>query len=347
MLMLLPLFLFIRFFVQGSAPIIYRPEYAPPVLRSFEQQIYACDGMTSRTVAEYLAERYRALTFYVPDPVSDDDLAKVHSRTYLTSLAQTSVIRRIAELPAVSRTIPYFVLRRAILDPMRYVVGGTIQAGECARIHGWSIQLGGGYVQARKDEGSAGDFFADIPLAVALLRSTYPDMTILVIDLDAFPAQGVATYVQEDQKLWLFDLYASAHACSTVSCSRVIRVQVPAWVTDSQYERVLKEQLPRMLDLCMPDLVFYHAGLSVLAQDTHGKMRISSTGLSWRDAYVCGELFARNIPCALIISEGTCPEAGRAAARSVDHVIRTHELIASDMHMKKARAMKQKGNKHG
>lgn len=49
--------------------------------------------------------------------------------------------------------LPAALLRRKVLRPMRYMVGGTMLAAALAIEHGWAINLGGGMHHAWHADG--------------------------------------------------------------------------------------------------------------------------------------------------------------------------------------------------
>ena len=122
--------------------------------------------------------------FSQPSLLTEAELLKIHSKQYLDSLHSSLVIAEIAEL-AMLAVIPAAVLQEKILKPMKYATGGTVLGLDLARQYGWAINLSGGYHHAKADRGSGFCFFADIPLAIILLREHDPGMRVLIIDLDA------------------------------------------------------------------------------------------------------------------------------------------------------------------
>ena len=90
---------------------------------------------------------------------------------------------------------------------MRLAVGGTIEAIHLAMKYGWAINLAGGYHHAKPSGGEGGCFYADVPLAIRSIRKQFPDLKVLIVDLDAHQGNGNAAYAKDDKNLFIYDMY--------------------------------------------------------------------------------------------------------------------------------------------
>jgi acetoin utilization deacetylase AcuC-like enzyme len=71
---------------------------------------------------------------------------------------------------------------------------------------------------------------------------------------------------------------------------------------DDAYLSLLRDTLPRLTDQVQPDLIFYLAGVDVLATDRLGKLKLSRAGCKARDEAVMRLCRRHGIP--LVISLG-------------------------------------------
>ncbi|MCK4668446.1 hypothetical protein KAU33_16960, partial [Candidatus Dependentiae bacterium] len=158
---------------QKKVPIIYSKHYN---IRLFGiQKLHPFDSEKYGRVYRYLKKRFelKKVNFYQPEQVTNEELLKVHSQEYLSSLNDPEVIASIAELLLIKK-VPVSILRKKFLAPMRYATGGTLLGVDLAFEYGWAINLSGGYHHAKSNSGGGFCFFADIPIAVYKLFKKNP-----------------------------------------------------------------------------------------------------------------------------------------------------------------------------
>lgn len=83
----------------------------------------------------------------------------VMSSWYLFKLNFTIQICQAVEMPL---PLPGWLLRMKLLDPMACATQGSVQAACLARIHGWAINLGGGFHHATHCSGEGFCIYPDI-----------------------------------------------------------------------------------------------------------------------------------------------------------------------------------------
>lgn len=145
--------------------------------------------------------------FYKPNyQVTDQNLKKVHTQSYLNSLKDSKNVEYVTELIGL-RYVPNFLLRWRLLKPMRYATQGTIEAAQFALQSGVAINLSGGYHHAQPNQGGGFCAYADIPLAIKILREKNPDLKVMYIDLDAHQGNGVEACLVDDENSYIFDCF--------------------------------------------------------------------------------------------------------------------------------------------
>jgi histone deacetylase 11 len=145
--------------------------------------------------------------FYEPKAVTNEELLEVHTKEYLDSLNYSSVISQGVDVGYALACVPNAILDYALLTPMRLAVGGTIEAVLQAMKYGWAINLAGGYHHAKPSAGEGGCFYADVPLAIKRVRKQFPEIKVLIVDLDAHQGNGNATYAKDDKNIFIYDMY--------------------------------------------------------------------------------------------------------------------------------------------
>lgn len=172
------------------------------------------DNRVDRTL-EYLStklgSRYAEVVQELTcEPVSRDDLARVHSDGYLDRILNgdpTEDINRIYELRCDDGTWqrynpqkqnkPFTDLIRKLLGQVNVV----IQASEIALKNGWCYVLGGGAHHAMKDHGAGFCLVNDIVIAIRRLQALGKITRGWVIDTDAHKGDGTAALTQRDSSI--------------------------------------------------------------------------------------------------------------------------------------------------
>lgn len=130
-----------------------------------------------------------------PELISDDQLIqyKVYSESALGSFQDTGAIAHFWGVPSLG-CFSLKTLDCALLTPMRLTVGGTLLACRLALEYGWAVNLSGLSGSYRCNNLGINpqrfNFFADIPYAINVLLSEYPDLRILLIDSNAYLYDG-------------------------------------------------------------------------------------------------------------------------------------------------------------
>jgi len=202
---------------QEQLPIVYHEKYnisCGAFLDALIGQFHPFDGKKYSKVYAYLRDvlHLEKDQFYEPQRATDADLAIVHSQAYLKSLSSSKVISRAIDLKEAVAWIPNHMFQKNLLDAMRYATNGSVLAADLALKHGWAINIGGGYHHAKYDSGAGGCIFGDIQLAIEKLWLQYPDLNVLIVDLDAHQGNGYSSYFKKsfnthDQKVFIFDMY--------------------------------------------------------------------------------------------------------------------------------------------
>ena len=319
------------------AAVVYSPHYditffGVERLHPFDSRKY---GRAWAVLRERFGSSLRGTTLRPEAPVSDADLRTVHADAYLdTHLRSPAYLARALEVPQVA-SLPRWLTDWRVLRPMRWATAGTVLAArEALRTGGVVMNLAGGYHHASRDRGAGFCLYADVGVAVAVLRRDKllaASDRVVHVDLDAHQGNGVARVFAEDPAVSLFDLYNrhiypnDATARARLDCG----VPVSSGCADDRYLDTLRGELPPFLHDAMatpsdpPRLAFYNAGTDILAGDPLGQLDVSAEGVFERDRFVIEALVARQIPCVVLPSGGYTRESYRLLARTAAWVLDT------------------------
>ncbi|MCL4119508.1 UNVERIFIED_CONTAM: hypothetical protein GTU68_014412 [Idotea baltica] len=262
--------------------------------------------------------------FHVPYVITDAELLKVHSQTYLESLNNKDNIAAVTEM-GIMRKLPIKMLQNKLLKPFKLATGGTLVAGELAMQQGWAINLSGGYHHAKRNNGEGFCFFADVNLLIETLREKNLIKTAMVVDLDAHQGNGHQSIHGADSLVTIFDMYHKGIYPNETELFKYIDYNIPlaAGTKDEKYLSLLKAQLPKAIAANKPDIIIYVAGTDIYELDPLGGLGITKQGIIERDAFVFQNAVDNNIPVVMTLSGGYHKDSGPIIGESIENLLRT------------------------
>ncbi|HVJ79774.1 MAG TPA: histone deacetylase, partial [Planctomycetia bacterium] len=261
---------------------------------------------------------------------TDEELLLAHSPEHLARMRRTPDIVAALEMPMLRRA-PAWLLRWAVLRPMRWAVRGTVLAARAALERGAAVNLSGGYHHAKPNVGEGFCIFSDIAVAVRQLRAEgliKAGRRIAYVDLDAHQGNGVCHQFRDDREAFIFDMYNSdIYPRSDIEARRRIDcdLPLPSGCRGPEYLGVLRRQLPGFLDSVSRShgvaLGIYNAGTDVLDGDPLGALALTADDVLQRDLFVFDEFLRRGIPVVMLTSGGYTHESFRRIAASVGELL--------------------------
>lgn len=299
--------------------VVYAPGY--DITAFGLERLHPFDSLKYRRIRAWLIRQglRRPGDFHAPCPVDRNLLRRVHTEAYLDSLRDRRALARLLELPLVAG-LPAWVLDWRILRPMRCATGGTLLACRLALERGLAISLGGGYHHAGPAKGEGFCVYADVPLALRVLRDEKRITSALVVDTDAHQGNGTADCLAPWTWAHILDFYEE-DLFPWPKVREDVAVPLPAGLGGAAYLAELYEHLPRALEEFRPDLVVYNAGSDVLGTDPLSRLMLTARELAERDLYVVTEVRERGIPLAMVLSGGYGPLSWKAHADAIEGVL--------------------------
>jgi histone deacetylase 11 len=342
-------FVFVFSQVLSKIPIVYHPLYNIPLTVFDRPDDFLCpdveemgsvikfDPCKYQKVFDYLKREF-SLTddaFYTPSQMVQDPeflRLRIHTPEYLAQLHDDiDTIVSIAEYGYL-RTFDARYLNEHLVNHVRWAAAGTVLATFLA-FEGpdkYAINLGGGFHHASFDRGEGFCFLADIPLAIYLLLEKYPDITILVVDLDAHQGNGNALIFNNNSHVVLFDicnprrLPFDSNACENI---RFLKLLKPEEMFDDLYCAYLERELPNIIREVRPNLIMYIAGSDVLDKDPVGCMHLTIKGLVRRDTFVFRCAYAHNIPIVMTLAGGYTPASVLGIQASLREILVNKKIL--------------------
>lgn len=243
-----------------------------------------------------------------PEAATLDDILGVHTPGYVHAFVNGALERK-AMLRIGLPWSPELV-RRAFA-----VTGGTIGAARLALQDGAAANLAGGTHHAFADHGEGYCIFNDMVVALRRLRTEGVVQRFLVIDLDVHQGNGTASLCQTDPDVFTFSMHGDSNYPARKEQSSW-DIALADGMTDDQYLDILSAALPQLLERFRPELIFYQAGVDVLAGDRFGKLALTMDGVGERDHLVYE--FARRAGLPLVVT------LGGGYARDIHRIVEAH-----------------------
>ena len=253
-----------------------------------------------------------------PVAASDEDLLRVHCPDYIQRMSvgnpSEQEMRRIG-----------FPWSAQMVERSRRSSGATMQALESA-IQGdkISVNLAGGTHHAAYDRGGGYCVFNDSVVAARYVQAKNLAKKILIVDLDVHQGNGTAELCRDDASIFTFSMHAEKNYPAIKPASD-LDVPLPNHTGDAEYLDSLAQYLPIVIERAEPDAVIYLAGADPYEDDRLGYLSLSKRGLAQRDRFVMQTCHRANLPMAVSMAGGYCPQVEHIA----DIHAQTVQLAAS------------------
>ncbi len=273
--------------------VSYSPDYTIPlpINHSFPMTKFSC----LHTIL--LREDLLSLAdIYEPSEISWEELSLVHSIDYLRKLRNgtlsSSEERRLG-LPWSS----------ALVRRSRLAVQGTLMAARMALKDGFAANLAGGTHHAFPDHGEGFCVLNDMAVTVKILMQENEVNRALIIDLDVHQGNGTAVAFRGDFNTFTFSLHCAKNY-PFVKENSDLDVELNDGTSDAEYLDILNIHLSKILKIAQPDIIFYLAGVDVVAGDRYGRINLSREGLLKRERLVLGSIRELSIPTVILMAGG-------------------------------------------
>jgi acetoin utilization deacetylase AcuC-like enzyme len=270
-------------------------------------------------VHRYLVERGIATVGNTmqPDEAALEDLARVHTPEYLAALENgllSALEQRRIGVPWSAR-----LWRRS-----RLAVQGTLDAARAALDTGIAGNLAGGTHHAFAGHGEGFCVLNDVAVAIRVLQAERRIARALIVDLDVHQGNGTAAIFAGDDAVLTFSMHGERNYPAQKMRSSV-DVALPDGTDDACYLDALDQHLPAVIAAARADVVFYLAGVDVVAGDRYGRFALTEAGLIERERRVLGATRAAGLPVVITLAGGYAATPERTAELH----LRVFEVAAS------------------
>lgn len=194
------------------------------------------------------------------------------------------------------------------------------------------------FLPTKQDEGHGFCVYGDIQLAIEKLWETNSNLKVMIVDLDAHQGNGHEAYFKDkvqlngrvdfniekrEGKVAIFDMYGDynyPYRDSEEYITYPFRLQLG--IQDTEYLKILKENLPKAIAQFKPDFILYNAGTDILDGDPLGRLKVSQRGVIARDQFVFEQTRDNNIPIAMVTSGGYTKQSAIVIAHSIENILK-------------------------
>jgi acetoin utilization deacetylase AcuC-like enzyme len=241
----------------------------------------------------------RAQDVVAPPEATWELLRLAHSEDYLSKLRDGTLdaaeVRRLG--------LPW---SPALVRRSRRATMGTLMAARAALADGIAANLAGGTHHACHDHGEGYCVINDVVVAVRALATEGAAHRALVVDLDVHHGNGNAELLARDPGAFTFSMHGERNYPLRKPPSD-LDVGLPDGTGDDAYLQALETHLPMAFERSRPELVFYLAGVDVVAGDRFGRLSLTRAGLARRDRFVLEQVRAHGVPVVLVLAGGYAP----------------------------------------
>jgi acetoin utilization deacetylase AcuC-like enzyme len=221
---------------------------------------------------------------------------RVHDDAYLRAL-------RFGTLEPKAVRLLGFPWSPELVERALRASGGTLEAANDALERGLGINLAGGTHHAYPDHGEGFCVLNDVAIAIRELQATRGLERVFVLDLDVHQGNGTAAIFGDDPRVFTLSVHGERNYPFHKERG-TLDIGLGDGVTDSEYLGLLETQVFPALRAFEPQLVFYLAGVDVLARDLFGRFALSLEGAMARDRRMFEVCCEAGFPVVSLMSGG-------------------------------------------
>jgi acetoin utilization deacetylase AcuC-like enzyme len=247
--------------------------------------------------------RYEGLAteanFFSPQPLPEADIVRVHLPNYWERLRNQTLS------PADVRRSG-FPLSEALIQREITIAQGTLDCAHFALQYGIAMNIAGGTHHAFTNRPEGFCLLNDMAIAAQALLEQGRIRQALIIDLDVHQGNGTAEIFAHRPEVFTFSMHGQ-HNYPLRKEHSDWDIGLPDHTDDAHYLGLLREALPRLMDEVQPDMVFFQAGVDVLATDKLGRLGLTMQGCAERDRLVLQTCHQHRVPVVVSMGGGYSP----------------------------------------
>lgn len=277
--------------------IAFDPIYAHPLPEGHRFPMLKYELIPEQLLHEGLI---KSDSLFSPEKLDKDIILLTHEQNYWERL-------RDLKLSDAEVRRSGFPLSATLIDREIRIARGTIDASIHALKHGIAFNVAGGTHHAGSNWAEGFCLLNDQAIAANYLLSNSLADRILIIDLDVHQGNGTAEIFSKEERVFTFSMHAEKNFPFRKERSD-LDIGLTDGTTDSQYLKLLSQNLKFIIESFKPDFIFYLAGVDVLGTDKLGKLNLSKAGCKQRDELVLRYCQNLGLPVQISMGGGYSPK---------------------------------------
>lgn len=239
---------------------------------------------------------------YSPIPLADEAILLTHDQDYLHRLNTLTLSKQ--EVRKIG-----FPQDARLIEREKTIAEGTLHTAKYALKQGVGFNIAGGTHHAFNNSGEGFCLLNDIAVAINCLKDEKLISTALVIDLDVHQGNGTAAIFENNAKVFTFSMHGEKNYPLPKQKS-TLDVPLPDGTDDVAYLSTLKKHLEYISTIFQPEIIFYQAGVDVLASDKLGRLKLTLEGCKQRDNLVFEFAKRLDVPVQVTMGGGYSEKIG-------------------------------------
>lgn len=273
--------------------IAYHPLYKHPLPDNHKFPMEKYELLPEQLLYEGTVEH---VNFFTPKTLPEERVTRTHDKEYWHKLSNLLLSPREQRKTG-------FPHSAQLIERERVIMQGTVNSVSYALQHGVAMNIAGGTHHAYTNRGEGFCLLNDIAIAAHYAIDYHNVHQILVVDLDVHQGNGTAQIFQEDHQVFTFSMHGASNYPLYKEKSN-LDIALPDGTDDAEYLAQLDRHLKTLLDQVQPDVVFFQAGVDVLASDKLGKLGLTLEGCKQRDKLVLEACYLNRIPVIVNMGGG-------------------------------------------
>ncbi len=278
-------------------PIAFHPIYNHPLPEGHRFPMIKYELLPQQLLHEGTAMES---DFHAPGLPDMALILAVHQKQYVDDLLNLTLD------PRAVRKIG-FPLSAELVERELRIAQGTIWGCGKSLETGIAFNIAGGTHHAYSNHGEAFCLLNDQAIGAQYLLDNKFAKKILIVDLDVHQGNGTAEIFTNNNRVFTFSMHGKSNYPFHKETSD-LDIALGDNTGDDEYLSILKENLPKLIDVEQPDFIFYLSGVDILATDKLGKLGCTLNGCKERDAFVLSLCRRLEIPVQCSMGGGYSPD---------------------------------------
>ena len=240
---------------------------------------------------------------YAPPPLDEEAILRTHAADYWDRMKSLQLTDR--EMRAIG-----FPLSAGLVEREMRIVCGTLWCARQSEKTGVALNVAGGTHHAFADRGEGFCLLNDFAIAANEILRENSNERILICVVDVHQGNGTAALLQHEPRAFTFSMHG-AHNYPFRKERSDLDIGLPDGTDGPTYLRILRENLPRLVEEFKPTRLFYLSGVDVIDTDKYGKLKLTIAECRARDEYVFGLAKKHSLPCAVAMGGGYSADVKR------------------------------------